>query len=102
VLSFSRALGQELRDRKIYVTAVCPGPVDTPFFDIAERTGGTLAVKKLTIVKAEAVVEQAIKDSYHKREKSVYSGYIRAFEVLAKEIPHRFILEAMRFMPKSK
>jgi hypothetical protein len=102
VLSFSRALGQELRDRKIYVTAVCPGPVDTPFFDIAERTGGTLAVKKLTIVKAEDVVEQAIKDSYHKREKSVYSGYIIAFEVLAKEIPHRFILEAMRFMPKSK
>jgi short-subunit dehydrogenase len=101
VLSFSRALNQELRDRKIYVTAVCPGPVDTPFFDIAERTGSTLAVKKLTITTADKVVEQAINDSFHKREKSVCTPLIKGFEVVAKAVPHRAILEAMRFMPKS-
>ena len=39
VYSFSRALRQELRRKKIYVTAVCPGPVDTPFFDIAHDDG---------------------------------------------------------------
>jgi hypothetical protein len=98
VLSFSRALNQELRKKQIYVTAVCPGPVDTPFFDIAEKTGNTLAVKKLTITRADLVVEQAIRDSYHKHEKSVYGPYIRAFEVLAKTVPHRAILEVMRFM----
>jgi hypothetical protein len=98
VLSFSRALNQELRKKQIYVTAVCPGPVDTPFFDIAEKTGSTLAVKKLTITSADLVVEQAIRDSYHKHEKSVYGPYIRAFEVLAKAVPHRAILEVMRFM----
>ena len=32
VLSFSRALGEELRRRNIHVTAVCPGPVRTRFF----------------------------------------------------------------------
>lgn len=32
VLSYSRALGEELRRRRIFVTAVCPGPVDTEFF----------------------------------------------------------------------
>ena len=31
VLSFSRALGEELRKREIYVTSVCPGPVNTNF-----------------------------------------------------------------------
>ena len=46
VLSFSRALGEELKRDGIYVTAVCPGPVDTPFFDIAEAGGSTLALKK--------------------------------------------------------
>jgi hypothetical protein len=102
VLSFSRALNEELRKKKIYVTAVCPGPVDTPFFDIAERTGSTLAVKKLTITRAELVVEQAIRDSYRKHEKSVYGGYIRMFEVIAKIVPHKIILRIMRFMPKSK
>jgi hypothetical protein len=98
VLSFSRALNQELRKKKIYVTAVCPGPVDTPFFDIAEKTGSTLAVKKLTITRADLVVEQAIKDSFHKREKSVCTPLIKGFEVVAKAVPHRAILEVMRFM----
>ena len=37
VLSFSRAIGKELSDQGIYVTAVCPGPVRTPFFDIAKK-----------------------------------------------------------------
>ena len=98
VYSFSRALNQELRRRKIYVTAVCPGPVDTPFFDIAEKTGSTLAVKKLTLVRADQVVEKAIADSYHKRERSVYSAWIQSFEVLAKVLPHRVLLEVMRFL----
>ena len=98
VLSFSRALNQELRRRKIYVTAVCPGPVDTPFFDIAEKTGSTLAVKKLTLVRADQVVEKAIADSYHKRERSVYGGWIQSFEVLAKVLPHSVLMEVMRFL----
>lgn len=66
VLSFSRALGEELRERGIYVTSVCPGPVDTPFFDIAEKTGSTLSIKKYTMVSPERVVKQALRDSYHK------------------------------------
>lgn len=98
VYSFSRALNQELRSKKIYVTAVCPGPVDTPFFDIAEKTGSTLAVKKLTLARADLVVEKAIADSYHKREKSVYGSWIKSFDVAAKIVPHRAILEMMRYL----
>lgn len=71
VLSFSQALNQELKKRHIYVTSVCPGPVDTEFFDIAEQYGKTLAVKKLTIVSAELVVRKAIRDSYGKKSLSV-------------------------------
>ena len=78
VYSFSRALAQELRNKKIYVTAVCPGPVDTPFFDIAEKTESTLAIKKRTIAHVDHVVKQAIKDSYYKREKSVYGFWIKS------------------------
>ena len=44
VLSFSRALREELKSSGIYVTAVCPGPVDTPFFDIAAANGSTLEI----------------------------------------------------------
>ncbi|MCD8039611.1 MAG: SDR family NAD(P)-dependent oxidoreductase [Lachnospiraceae bacterium] len=98
VYSFSRALSRELAPRKIYVTAVCPGPVDTPFFNIAEKNGSTLAVKKLSLAKADKVVRQAIADSYKKRERSVYGGLIKGFELLAKIIPHSAILRIMKYM----
>lgn len=98
VLSLSKALSEELRKKKIYVTAVCPGPVDTPFFDIAEKNGKTLAVKKLTLVTAEQVVKKAIRDSFNKKRTSVYGSFIQIFWVLAKVLPHQFILWVMRFL----
>lgn len=97
VLSFSRALGQELKRAEIYVTSVCPGPVDTPFFDIAEAAGSTLAIKKYTMVTAEKVVAQALKDSYHRRPLSVCSLPIKAFMALCKALPHSVILKAMEY-----
>lgn len=95
VLSFSRALGSELKRQGIYVTSVCPGPVDTPFFDIAEKDGSILAVKKFSMVSAEKVVSLALRDSYYKRSMSVCSAVIKAFNVAAKVLPHEVILHVM-------
>lgn len=92
VLSFSRALGSELKRRGIYVTSVCPGPVNTPFFDIAKKDGQILAVKKLVMVNADKVVSLALKDSYHKHSMSVCSVPVKAFNVAAKIIPHGALL----------
>ena len=100
VLSFSRALGEELKPLGIYVTAVCPGPVDTPFFDIAERYGSTLAIKKYTLVNAREVVSLALRDSYHRRSVSVCSLPIKAVRVLAKLLPHNMILDIMTQMKR--
>ena len=36
VLAFSEALHQELRGRGVTVTALCPGPVETDFWEIAD------------------------------------------------------------------
>ena len=98
VLSFSRALNQELRKQKIYVTSVCPGPVDTEFFDIAEKYGKTLAVKKLTIVTAQRVVKQAIRDCHAKKDVSVCSLPIRAFQAACKLIPHKWIFQVTHLL----
>ena len=100
VLSFSRALGEELREAEIYVTCVCPGPVDTPFFEIAEATGTTLSLKKHTMVSAERVVALALKDSYRRRPLSVCGLPMRAFRLLCKALPQGMILEAVRQMKK--
>lgn len=93
VLSFSRALGKELDDAGIYVTSVCPGPVDTPFFDLAEATGSTLSIKKYTMVTAGRVVKLALQDSCRRRPLSVCGIPIKAFRVLSKVIPHEILLE---------
>lgn len=96
VLSFSKGLAEDLRKRGIYVTAVCPGPVDTPFFDIAEKGGKTMAIKKLVMAKAEDVVEQAIYDAKNKKKVSVYGLPMRAAHVITKVLPHDLILAVMR------
>lgn len=98
VLSFSRALGEELAKKGIFVTSVCPGPVDTPFFDIAEKTGATLSIKKLTMVDAERVVSQALRDSYRKRHLSICSLPIKSLAVAAKLIPHDCFLKMMTLL----
>lgn len=41
VTSFSEALRAELRGTGVSVVALCPGPVSTEFFDIAQRQGDT-------------------------------------------------------------
>ena len=102
VLSFSRALGAELAKKKIYVTSVCPGPVDTPFFDIAERTGTTLRIKKYTMVSAQRVVSQALRDSYHKKSLSVCSLPIKSFQAVGKFLPNDLLLQFVMFMKKMK
>ena len=40
VTSFTEAIRAEVRGTGVSVTAVCPGPVDTEFFEIAERPEG--------------------------------------------------------------
>lgn len=96
VLSFSRGLNEDLRKRGIYVTAVCPGPVDTPFFDIAEKNGNTLGVKKLVMAKAENVVAQAIEASKEKRTVVVYGFPMKAMQLITKLLPHDLLLTVMR------
>lgn len=94
VLSFSRALGAELRRKGVFVTAVCPGPVDTEFFNVS----GTLTnpLKKLTMAKAEDVVRRALKDSRAGRELSIYGLPMRAAHLGAKLVPHGLIMKLMR------
>ena len=63
VYSLSRALGKDLKSRGLSVTAVCPGPVNTPFLQHAyEDMSHINGLKKLTMAKTECVVAKAIAD----------------------------------------
>lgn len=98
VLSYSRALNRELRARGISVTAVCPGPVRTEFFDIAETTGEIPLYKELTMANPKKVVTSALRDSMMGKEISVYGPLMKVFFVLTKIIPHHLLLSIMERM----
>lgn len=93
VLSLSRALNEELRNKEIYVTAVCPGPVATDFFRIAEDGHQRAWFKDLFMSEAKDVVEQALKDSVARKEISIYGNSMKAFYVITNLIPHKILIK---------
>ena len=95
VLSYSRALGMELKDQGICVTAVCPGPVKTEFLEIAQKEHEIPFYKKLVMADPKKVVNKAIKDSMAGRPVSVYGIVMKLFWIVSKILPHGLILEMM-------
>lgn len=93
VMSFSRALRREVRSRGIWVSAVCPGPVNTPFFSIAEETGSPFALKKFFMTKKEKVVAQAIRESFSKKEVITHGISMKCLHGLGKLLPQRITLD---------
>lgn len=94
VLSFSRALNCELKDRKITVTAVCPGPVDTEFFDIAGDNNNEF--KKKLRVPVDKVVDKAIRDAALGNEVSVYGTVMKTAELGSKIVPHKLLMKIFK------
>ncbi|MEF9941063.1 MAG: SDR family NAD(P)-dependent oxidoreductase [Lachnospiraceae bacterium] len=96
VLSFSRALGVELEDRGIIVTAVCPGPVKTEFFDVAGHAENSF--KDAVMVEASQVVKQALVDTKQKKSVSIYGAPMKGAKIATKLLPHEVVLKAIKTM----
>ena len=96
VRSFSKALNKELEDRGITVTAVCPGPVNTEFFDVAEKYSHTKAFKRLFRVEAKNVVKRALFDAYYLKTESTYSITMKAFKIVTKLLPNDWIVSMIK------
>lgn len=95
VLSFSRSLRIELSEDEIFVTAVCPGPVATEFFEVAGQREQN-QMKAAVTVKPEVVVKQALIDARDGKELSVYGAAMKGAEAATKLLPHSVILKAMK------
>lgn len=95
VLSFSRSLRAEVMDMGIHVTAVCPGPVETEFFE----TSGKMkegSMKAAVMVQAEDVVRKALQDVKRNKELSVYGVPMKCSHIATKLLPHRFLIQIMK------
>ena len=95
VLSYSRALNVELKERQITVTCVCPGPVDTEFFNVAGDSEGS-TFKKNFRVPADKVVTQAIKDAALGNELSIYGIAMKMAKGATKVLPQKAIMSVFK------
>ena len=93
VLSYSRAMNRELRDRGIRVMAMNPGWVKTEFFDHAFQTNGGNEVQYFNyLYEAKDVVRTGLKDLYHSRKDYSVHGLPIKFQVfLVKLLPHGLV-----------
>lgn len=61
VLGFTNALRMELKDKGIMVSAVNPGPIDTPFFELADPQGTYVKNVRWFMMKPEYVADQIVR-----------------------------------------
>ncbi len=90
VLSFSRALGVELKDKGIHVMTVCPGWIKTEFFSHAIHDDTVNYFNRYYT--AEQVVEKAVKDLKKGKDVSVL-GFPERMQVrLVKLLPVNMVM----------
>ena len=93
VLSYSRALNRELKSRGVTVTAVCPFWTKTAFFDRAIDPDKEPVVRKYDVMyDPKDVVAQAWRDVKRGRDMSRYGGVAKFNGLLAKLLPHSFVM----------
>lgn len=98
VLGFTNALRQEMSGRNIAITAINPGPVDTPFFDKADPSGQYVENMRFFLLRPEQVADAILK-AIKKRKPEVNLPFMGAagiklyqmFPRLADKLAYRLI-----------
>lgn len=93
VSSFSQALRAELRPRGIHVLAVCPGPMETEFLDVADVKGNSKTFESLPYCRPEAVARLSLKRLLRGKGWHTPRGFYKLYRVLAKLIPNRLLMK---------
>ncbi len=93
VSSFTRGLSEELKPRGIGVTAVCPGPMDTEFLDLAGISGNSKMFDTLPHCDPVSVVRGTYKAALAGRVMYTPTMFFKFYRFLAKILPHSFVVK---------
>lgn len=91
VMSFSRALGVELKSRRIHVMAVAPGWIKTEFFDHAIHDDTISYFDRFYT--AKQVIDKAMKDLKKKKSVSILGFPVRMQVLAVKFLPVSLIMK---------
>jgi len=97
VLSYSRAMAQELRGKGVTVTALCPGPVETEFAAAAGIVPGEAAdaLPRFMWVSAADVAQQAVAAVDKGRDVVIPGTANRVLASIAHLTPRRLLLPVL-------
>lgn len=90
VISLSRALRHEVRKKKVSVTAVCPGPVQTPFFAGLENVKD---YKRKFAITPEKVARHALKCAKKRKSISTPTFSMKMVHLASKIFPTSLMLK---------
>ncbi len=94
VLSYSRAMNRELKERGIRMMTMNPGWVKTEFFRRAFRTNDGEVQYFDRLYEAKDVVATGLKDLYRtKKDSSIHGLPVKLQVLLVKLVPHRFVMD---------
>lgn len=93
VSAFSRGLLEELKPRKIKVTAVCSGPMSTGFLDIAGIRGNSKTFELLPYCDPEKVAKGAYKAVIKGRAVYTPRAFFKFYRILAKILPQSLMVK---------
>lgn len=99
VLSFTRAIGAELRKKGIKMLAVCPGWVKTEFFERAVVKEGVITYFNQFFT-SEQIVKRALRDMKRGKDVSVCGPKIRAQVLLTKLLHHKAVMRIWMWQQK--
>ena len=93
VLNFSLALSRECEERGIYVTAVCPGPVDTHFLINAQKFSPLNPKKRKCIYEPDFVASRAYKCAKKGKRVCTIGAKMKIARLACKLIPSSLVMK---------
>ncbi|MGI6238351.1 MAG: SDR family NAD(P)-dependent oxidoreductase [Christensenellales bacterium] len=92
VRAFSRALGLELRPRRISVTAVCPGPLSTEFLAVGKIAGNSRAFRLLPRIKTARVAAGALRHAKLRLPIYTPGWFYKCYRAISALIPDTILM----------
>lgn len=96
VISFSEALWHEMKAYNIHVSALCPGPVETEFFEVAKMDPTKMSLR--TIQKADEVAKIAIDSLLANKRVIPTSPTLKIMRRIGSLVPTRLSMSAAAAM----
>ena len=96
VSSYTIGLAEELRSRKIGVTAVCPGPMKTEFLDVGGITGNSRMFEMLPYCDQVRVAGGALRAA--RAGRTIYTPrlFYKTYRLLAKLMPSEVLVKMVK------